>query len=89
MYIAHSSADHVVHCKKCHAKTGRYHTKEAAFAAWNTRAEPNELPGWIREKIEEKLKEWIKRTPGSSDFHPWVRAKISALQWVLSLKRGE
>jgi Lar family restriction alleviation protein len=80
MVIEHSSADWVIHCKKCHAKTGRFNTYQGALFAWNARNEPCTLPEWAIEQINAVINE---NKSGSEDDYYY-----DALKWVISLRKG-
>lgn len=94
MVMEHTSLDWVIHCKKCHAKTGRHHTLHGAIYSWNSRHESDELPEWVRKAIETRIEksrekqDKITRVGPSIEREFWYN-RIEALKWVLSLRMGE
>jgi hypothetical protein len=62
-----------------------YSVEEAIFA-WNTRAVPDELPEWAKAKIADEIKS-VKYCIELNNEEPCT--VLEALDWVLSLKRGE
>lgn len=87
MVMEHTSSDWVIHCKKCHAKTGRYHTFQGAIYSWNSRHESDELIKMVQTRIDE-LEEQIEEncTYRSRDL---VNHEIVTLKWVLTLRKTE
>lgn len=87
MVMEHTSLDWVIHCKKCHAKTGRHHTLHGAIYSWNSRHESDELIKMVQTRIDE-LEEQIEEncTYRSRDL---VNHEIVTLKWVLTLRKTE
>jgi len=87
MVMEHTSLDWVIHCKKCHAKTGRHHTLHGAIYSWNSRHESDELIKMVQTRIDE-LEEQIEEncTYRSKDL---VNHEIVTLKWVLTLRKTE
>ena len=60
-------------------------SKKKIFAAWNTRNESDELPGWVKDAIRNEISGLIEHL-GESGY---AEHTVDALNWVLSLRRGE
>ena len=69
-----------VDCCSCGGCVELYDTRGDAIAAWNQRAEPEELPEWFRKKIGAAIDYYD---------HPemFSKSKADMLRWVLSLKK--
>lgn len=73
----------IAFCNKCLTTSAINETKEQLIAAWNQRAEPEYLPGWVIEKLNRFLDNY------SLGAGSWKTHWDDAVEWVLSLKRGE
>lgn len=88
----HQSPDSVrlgyIRCSACEIRTGSMLTKSEAIAAWNRRepiGNPDELPEWLKEKIEERIKILNK---ASKRYNVDIN-RIDELRWILSLHRED
>lgn len=53
-------------------------SREEAITAWNTRSDRDEMPGWMRERIEKEI-----------ELHTTGSLCYGALDWILTMKKGE
>lgn len=68
-----------VKCRKCGIQT-HLESKDRVIAIWNHRAEPDELPEWLKnELINGLILAKDDKTAGWND----------AIEWVLSLRRDQ
>jgi hypothetical protein len=72
-----------VDCSVCGCQVNEYETIEQAIAAWNTRVESNEIPDWLKEKIDQGI-EYGKVNEHTHDRYKYLK---ESLKWVLSLRR--
>ena len=56
---------------------------ESAVSVWNRRVEPPDIPGWLKEKITERINQQYRL--GESGYQHTIRH----LEWVLSLRRED
>lgn len=94
MVMEHTSLDWVIHCKKCHAKTGRHHTLHGAIYSWNSRHESDELPEWVVNKLNDSIVDCgllEAELKDDNDIEEAVRVgrRANTLRWVLSLRKPE
>ena len=69
-----------IFCLGCGIQTGELMTLVEANTAWNSRREPDTLPSWAIDAINERL----KRLEYDQLYH-----RISELEWVLALRKPE
>ncbi len=74
----------MVMCRGCGACNGWKDTVDEAIAAWNIRNESDELPEWVKNAIENEVGQNLNKR--SQLFYCGF---VQALNWVLTLRRGE
>ena len=83
-----------VQCLNCEARTSREYSKTLSIERWNTRHESDELPEWLKEKLNktiidcELLRDELR---DEGDLEESVRygRKGLVLRSVLSYRRGD
>jgi len=79
-------------CQARSPSTRYYNFKEHAIAAWNTRHEPDTLPQWAIEAIEQGIEYAIVNANANQNYpvkHARYFALCESLEWVLSLRKPE
>jgi len=95
-YTSEGTYDYI-ECKDCRARGPATPIRkdlgfDDAITAWNTRAEPDKLPEWVKNKLSEtiincRLLEEELRDDGDGEEAIIVSRRANTLKWVLSLTR--
>ncbi len=93
LFLEDPKKGYSVFCHNCGIMTP-FMPVEQSITAWNRRAEPDGLPEWLREKIQGSIHNAYECLDRSAPLNNkrsnrnWS-VLIDALEWVLSLKRGD
>ena len=74
-----------IFCSDCRAIIDHLCNQENGITAWNRRAEPEELPEWVKTAIRIEIGGLIEHL-GESGY---AEHTVDALNWVLSLRKPE
>lgn len=76
-------------CTNCCSKGAIRESEEEAVAAWNRRAEPEELPEWVKVWCRKQLSEYKSWFAGKGLPESYCNGEMKLLFEMLELRQGE